>query len=134
MHALQMIQKNGILESIKQNVSEIADKSGDDGKALSKIRSHVDAGLSQDKNWEEFANIFSQVHVDFLNRIRKENADITTGEIRLAALLRLNLNTKEIASILGISPSSVNIARYRLRKKLNLTREQDLVDFLTKFG
>lgn len=134
MHALQMIQKNGILESIKQNVAEIADKSGDDGKVLSKIRSHVDAGLSQDKNWEEFANIFSQVHVGFFNKLRKENADITTGEIRLAALLRLNLATKEIASILGISPSSANIARYRLRKKLNLTREEDLVDFLTKFG
>jgi DNA-binding CsgD family transcriptional regulator len=134
MHALQMIQKNGILETIKHHVAEVADKSGDHGKVFSKIRSQVDSGLSQDKDWEDFVNIFSQVHVDFLSKLRKENADMTTGEIRLAALLRLNLATKEIASILGISPASANIARYRLRKKLNLTREEDLVDFLTKFG
>lgn len=85
----------------------------------------------KDEVWDEFELRFQGVHEDFYNKLRKINPDLSNNERRLCAFLKLNMTTKEIASITGQSPRSIEVARTRLRKKLNLTNsDTSLTDFL----
>ena len=81
--------------------------------------------------WEEFEYRFQNVHEEFYQNLKKKFPDLTPAEIKLAAFLRLNMNTKEIASITNQSVNSLETARYRLRKKLGITNQEvNLVNFL----
>ncbi len=82
-----------------------------------------------DKDWNNFKLYFENVHREFFIRLNQDFPDLTPNELKLAALIRLNLNIKESALILGISPESVKTARYRLRKKLNLEQETSILNF-----
>jgi DNA-binding CsgD family transcriptional regulator len=70
------------------------------------------------------------VHKDFFTNLKKKYPDLSSGELRLSALIRLNLNLKESATLLNIAPDSVKTARHRLRKKLNLPEDSNLTDYL----
>ena len=85
---------------------------------------------AEDKDWEVFKSYFSEVHNNFDIKIKSIAEDITEKEIRLASFLRMNLSTKEIASMLNVLPDSVLKSKYRLKKKLNLDKEDDLTQFL----
>ncbi len=89
--------------------------------------------MADDESWEQFTQHFDQVHGDFLARIKESYPDITPQETKLAAYLRMNLTTKNIAQLINISVRGVEIGRYRLRKKLNLNREVNLTSFLMDF-
>ena len=131
-HTLNLIQKNSILEEIRQTVS-LALKSGqrDENTPLfSKLINLIDYSFNLDKDWDEFKMYFEGVHKDFFSKLKKDNPELSAGELRLCALIRLNLNLKEAATLLNISPDSVKTARHRLRKKLNLPEESNLSDYL----
>ncbi len=81
-------------------------------------------------NWKEFEAQFVQVHPDFYKRLFERHPNLTSHEQRISAFLRMNLNTKEIASITGRSPKSIEVTRSRIRKKLNLSRKDNLSSFL----
>ena len=85
---------------------------------------------AEDRDWEIFKSYFSEVHNDFDHKIKSINVDISEKEIRLASFLRMNLTTKQIASMLNVLPDSVLKSKYRLKKKLNLDKDQDLTEFL----
>ena len=83
---------------------------------------------------EDFEYYFTQTHPEFYNNLRADFPNLTSNELRLCAFLRLNLTTKDIASICRISPESAMVARSRLRKKLNLVgSDEDLSLFLSKY-
>jgi CheY-like chemotaxis protein/DNA-binding CsgD family transcriptional regulator len=82
--------------------------------------------------WKDFEIRFEQVYEVFYKRLREQFPDLTPGEQKLCALLRLNVSSKDIAAITFQNPQSVDMARYRLRKKLNLNNDENLVDFLMK--
>ncbi len=84
-----------------------------------------------DDEWNDFKKKFEFVHRGFFARLRHKYADLTEGEMRLMALLKLNLSSKEIANMLGISADSVIKSRYRLRKKIGIDSEQPLEEFVT---
>ncbi|MCF0055411.1 tetratricopeptide repeat protein [Dyadobacter sp. CY356] len=131
-HTLNLIQKNGILEEIRQTVS-LTLKTGqkDENTPLfSKLINLIDYSFNLDRDWDEFKMYFEGVHKDFFIKLKKENPELSGGELRLCALIRLNLNLKEAATLLNISPDSVKTARHRLRKKLNLPEESNLTDYL----
>lgn len=87
--------------------------------------------LSEEDAWEEFELRFQEVHSQFYENLNRQFPDLTPGEIKLCAFLRLNMTTKEIAAIIHQSPKSIDVARTRLRKKLNLTnKEVNLINFL----
>jgi len=86
--------------------------------------------MHQDKDWEDFKRRFEEVHQDFFRILKVICPKLSSNELKLCTLLKLNMNLKEAASIMGISPESVKTARYRLRKKLNLSREDNLIDFI----
>ena len=86
-----------------------------------------------DNDWQSFKDYFEKVHPNFNAKLRKEFPAITESEERLFLLMKLNLRTKEIAAILGISNDSVKKNRNRLRKRLNLKAEQDLSEYIHNF-
>ena len=82
--------------------------------------------------WDEFHTAFNNVHKEFYDKLFSICPDLTSTEIKIAALLKLNLSSKEIAAISNKSESAVTTARHRLRQKLNLTSGDNLINFLMK--
>ena len=83
--------------------------------------------------WEEFEVRFQQVHTDFYTRLSKQFPDLSGNEIRLCAFFKLNMTSKEIAALTYQSLNSIKVARYRLRKKLKMEKDESLVSFLAQF-
>jgi DNA-binding response OmpR family regulator len=98
-------------------------------KILNDIKSELNVKIGT-QAWEDFETHFKSVHPLFMDNLINNFPKLSTGEIKLCALLRLNLNSKEIASILFQNPQSIDIARYRLRKKMELKRDENLNSFL----
>jgi DNA-binding CsgD family transcriptional regulator len=90
----------------------------------------INGSVQIDKDWENFNRHFEQVHQGFYSKLKKENQSLTSNDLRLSAMLRMNLSSKEVAAIMNVSPDSVKKARYRLRKKLQLEEEADLHSFM----
>ena len=82
--------------------------------------------------WEEFEKKFKVIHPGFYKNLSHKYAKLNQNDLKMCSLLRLNLSSKEIASILNITPPSVDVARSRLRKKLNLETSDNLVEFLIR--
>ncbi|NER16262.1 tetratricopeptide repeat protein [Spongiivirga citrea] len=132
-YALNFIQKNEFLEKLQNIIKEIKLTSAKTKVlALDQLENIVKQQQNLDKNWNDFKIHFEQVHTDFLKKLKHEFPNLSANDLKVAALTRLNLTIKECSGILGISPESVKTARYRLRKKLDLEREDDLLSFLVK--
>lgn len=86
-----------------------------------------------DADWAEFKELFESVHQGLLHRLVSTNRHLTLADQRLFLLMKLNLSTKEIADILGVSPDTVKKGRYRLKKKIGLPDETPLQDFVSTF-
>jgi DNA-binding CsgD family transcriptional regulator len=100
---------------------------------IQKVIKNIEKNIAGDQDWEQFEIHFDQVHGDFMSRFKKEYSSLSPQEIKLSAYLRMNLSTKEIAYLMNISVRGVEIARYRLRKKLNLERSENLQEYILKF-
>jgi len=132
-HALNMLQKNQILTSIQDELNELSGEvDNNTSKKFKSIIKEINNSRKTEKDWMLFKNYFESVNKLFNKNLRKINPNLSTHDCRLAALISLNLNIKETASLLNISPNSVKIARYRLRKRLNVETGEDLYAFLTK--
>ncbi|PTB91088.1 hypothetical protein C9994_16155, partial [Marivirga lumbricoides] len=130
-YTLNFMQKNELMEELKEAIKEIKKSPGNDvGKKLGALNKMVTNSMQIDKDWQDFKRHFEEVHTDFFTRLKSKFPDITSNELKLCALLKLNMNLKEAASIMGISPESVKTARYRLRKKLQLSKEDNLVEYI----
>ena len=123
--AIQMLQKNQLLQELKEH-TEKENGTGNSG-AVTKILSK---GINQDKDWADFNTHFESVNKSFYSRLKQAYPDISPNDLKISALIKLNLSIKEMAGILNISPDSVKTARYRLRKKLQLNSEDNLTDFI----
>ena len=84
----------------------------------------------ENANFETFFSNFEKLYPNFKITLYNLVPNLTTNELKLCAFLRLNLSSKEISNLLNITPESVNKARYRLRKKLNLSAKEDLSTFI----
>ncbi len=135
-YAVNFVQKGQLLEELKGKIREIKDSSaeGSGAKELNQLIRVIDSSSLIDKEWENFKIRFEEVHHDFFQNLKHEFPDLTAADLKICALLKLNMNMKEAAQVLGISPDSVKISRYRLRKKLGLATEDNLNDFILNFG
>jgi DNA-binding CsgD family transcriptional regulator len=130
-HTLHIISKNKTLEDIQQKLSDLLkDGPTDNRKQLKAVVKMIEHNFVQDKDWDDFRQIFEQVHQEFFQRMQVKAPDLTPADLRLASLIRLNIPSKDISLVLGISPDSLRIARYRLRKKLNLDQGDSLTRFI----
>jgi DNA-binding CsgD family transcriptional regulator len=127
---LHLVQKNTFIQELKENLEKIK-KSPELFKVeFRRLVMLLKKESAEDKDWEVFKSYFSEVHNNFDNKIKAIAKDITEKEVRLASFLRMNLSTKEIASMLNVLPDSVLKSKYRLKKKLKLSKEEDLTQFL----
>ncbi len=120
----QLISKvNRCLDNLGQNHS------------LSLLLKELRLLLKEYKSSSEDQYIDTDLIVDqeFVKKLKAEFPSLSSNDLRVCSLLKLNLTTKEVATKLGISPESANKARYRIRKKLALTRKQDLIEFILAF-
>lgn len=133
--AMNLIQKNKLLNTIKTAMKNLMEesKSHELNAQLNRLVRSIDKDLEGVENWSAFAENFDQVHGRFITRLKEKFPELTPQEIKFSAYIRMNLNTKEIANLLGISVRGVEIGRYRVRKKLGLTRQDNLSDFLLRF-
>jgi DNA-binding CsgD family transcriptional regulator len=132
---MQMIQKSKMLRSIKRDIRKLAGDIGDDiiTNHINKITRQIDREIDTDQQWEVFEKHFENVYEEFLKRLKAKYPDLTPREMKLCAYLRLNISSKEIATLMNISTRGVEISRYRLRKKLNLDHDINLTEFIMGF-
>lgn len=97
------------------------------------MKALMEETLNDQEDWKLFESYFNSTHQHFMDRLRQQYSDITTGDLRICCLLRMNLSTKEIASLLNVSIRAIELRRYRLRKRLTLEADTNLVDFLMSF-
>lgn len=127
--SVQMAHKKEILTNIKEEMSETKD----DPKKLRQVLRMLDKELEGEDYWKEFNLYFDQVDKQFLKSIKKQHPKLTQNDIRLCSLIRLNLSTKEIASLLNVSVRGVEQSRYRLKKRLDLQSGRNLVEYISEF-
>jgi ligand-binding sensor domain-containing protein len=130
-----IIRKNEILIDIKEQLDGLKSEHGArfPEKNYKKLSEMIETNLSSEENWRIFEQNFNEVHEDFLKRLNAEFTDLTAGDLKLAAYLRMNLTSKEISPLLYISIRGIENKRYRLRKKLNLHEEDNLSEFILKY-
>jgi len=132
---LMIIQKNEILQKIRSELSRIRTNMSDEGTkndlalTLKKIGREID----NEKQWQVFNTHVEQVHEAFFEKLKKNHADLSPRELSLCAYLRMNMSSKEIATLMNISTRGVEISRYRIRKKLGLDRNANLTEFMMNF-
>ncbi|HYE56474.1 MAG TPA: triple tyrosine motif-containing protein [Chitinophagaceae bacterium] len=130
--AMNLVRKMEILSKLKEDLLQYkANPDKEKGhKEFQKIIKVLDSELDNPQEWEQFAVHFDSVHSNYLKKLKEHCPDLTVTELKLAAYLRLNLTSKEIAQLMNISIRGVETSRYRLRKKLALPGKTNLADFL----
>lgn len=129
--ALHLIQKNNILKQLKTDLKNLSNNTdGETARKLRELSIHVQQSLQLQQEMEEFQKKVDQTYSDFFVKLKDKYPTLTKNEERLCAMLRLNLSSKEIASLNNISVKAVEMSRYRLRKKCNIENNQILPNFL----
>ncbi len=121
---MSLIKKNEFLNNIKSEL--ISTKDGN----MAHVVKLIDKNLNNTDDWKLFEEAFNNADKDFLKKMKEIHPKLTPNDLRLCAYLRLNLSSKEIAPLLNISPKSVEVKRYRLRKKMGLTHESSLTNYI----
>jgi len=132
-HALHIIQKNELLDTLKENIVKLEmEDQFSNTTGYSSLRRIINGSVRIDKDWENFNRHFEQVHHEFYSKLKDNHESLTSYDLRLSAMIRMNLSAKEVAAIMNVTPESVKKARYRLRKKLQLEDETDLHSYMMK--
>ena len=96
------------------------------------VSNKIDSNIQSDEVLKRIEEQFDLVHNNFMKRLGEKHPDLSFNERMMCAYLKMNLSSKEIAPLLGISVRGVETIRYRLRKKFELDREDGLIDYLSQ--
>lgn len=130
--AMNIVYKNELLNNVHDELLQLKDHEGrklssDQLKKISKI---IDEARSDERDWNVFEESFNEAHENFFKKLKANHPELIPNDLKLCAYLRMNMSSKEIASLLNITTRGVEIRRYRLRKKLNLDHDRSLTEFL----
>lgn len=130
--AMHLVKKGELFSKIKGELSKVLKELNNPQSEaeLKKLIKSLSEDDNLDKEWDTFAKHFDKVHSDFLAALKEKHPAISPNDLKLCAYLRMNLSTKEIARLMNISVRGVDISRYRLRKKLLLSSEESLFDYM----
>lgn len=128
-YTLRTVHKNHLLTEIKDNLLKETKETTPKKGNLKKIIYLIDDSLMLDQDWDNFYNLFNQIHTTFIKNLKNYCPHLSDREIRLCALIKLNFTSQHIATLFGISLSSVKVARHRLRKKLNIAENVSYEEF-----
>ena len=131
---MHIVQKSEMLLSIKEKLKKINALSNDPKikPEMSELIKTIEKDTLIDKDWERFELYFNQVHNSFTQSLKAKFPALSANDIKMCSYLRMNLSTKEIASILNISTRGVEVSRYRLRKKMGLENGANIADYLSQ--
>jgi len=124
---MNIINKNELLRTIKDELTMVKDET-----KIKPVIKIINKNIANTGDWELFQEAFNNADSDFLKKVKSLHTSLSPNDLRLCAYLRLNLSSKEIAPLLNISVRSVEIKRYRLRKKMDLPHENSLVEYILK--
>ncbi|MCB0698626.1 MAG: tetratricopeptide repeat protein [Chitinophagales bacterium] len=127
-YTLTTAQKNQLLQDINFRLDEL---NGNASTEVRKIKHVLNTAMSSEEEWEEFKLRFEKVHRSFFDTLKNQFPQLSPNDLRLCSFIKLNLNSKQVASLLNIAPSSVDISKYRLKKKLGLEKDDNLSDFIS---
>lgn len=134
-HILHLIQKNEVMEEVRTGLQEmIRDDKRDQKKQLRQLLSKINFSYAQDDYWNEFRLIFDKVHAQFFNVIKEKSPDLTPSEIRLLALVKMELGSADMAKLLGVTMDSLRVMRYRVKKKLGIDTGDSLQQYVRQLG
>jgi len=130
--AMHLVQKREMLGKIREDLNVLLKKIDNEhlSNEFKKVLKVLVEDNKTDDHWDQFAHHFDNVHTDFLVLLKNRHPQLTANELKLCAYLRMNLSSKEIAQLMNISIRGVEIGRYRLRKKLGISKETNLFEFL----
>ena len=136
---MNLIRKNEILSEIGNDINAISEEiKKEEGitvayKKLQLILDNIRQNIAHDSDWKRFEQNFDIVYENYLKRLGEQYPLLNTNDKKLCAYLKMDLSSKDIAPLLNMSVRSVETARYRLRKKLGLSRDANLTEFLQRF-
>ncbi|WP_184548462.1 ligand-binding sensor domain-containing protein [Mucilaginibacter sp. FT3.2] len=130
--AMNLVYKNELLQKISEEIAHLKDSTGKklSDEQLRRIQKVIDEGMNDERDWNIFEKSFNEAHENFFKKLKADHPDLVPNDLKLCAYLRMNMSSKEMASLLNISLRGVEIRRYRLRKKLNLEHDKNLTEFL----
>lgn len=130
---MNIIQKNKLLSKLKEELDLMQKSTGDPNLKTKMIilNRRINKEIDNKQQNQVFKTYFEEVHEKFFDRLREIHPDLSPRELHLCAYVRMNLTTKEIAALQNITSRGVEIGRYRLRKKLKLSRETNLSTYLS---
>jgi tetratricopeptide (TPR) repeat protein len=130
---MSLIEKNELLAEMSERLKKIIPAEEDSNAELLRSMIHELQHQHSEGFWEEFNVHFKETNPNFYNNLSKEFAALSPNEVKLCAFLKLNLSTKEISMITRKNEHSIKIARYRLRQKFGISRDENLVMFLGRY-
>ena len=130
-----LVKRNQAVQSLLEELEKQKETLGEryPNKLYIRMKTLMEETLNNQADWVLFESYFNSTHQNFTDRLRQRYSDLTTGDLRICCLLRMNLSTKEIASLMNVSVRAIELRRYRLRKRLELEGDTNLVDFLMNF-
>ena len=131
-NTMLLIRKNNLLNKLKAELNGIMRSQGKDEPKLNfaAVIRQIEKDMDNEKQWQVFNSHIEQVYEELLYKLKENYPDLTPRELKLCAFLRMNISSKEISSLMNISPRGVEISRYRIRKKLKLDRYANLTEFI----
>ncbi|WP_143822118.1 helix-turn-helix transcriptional regulator [Mucilaginibacter pedocola] len=126
-----LVQKNLVIDEIRQEMEKMHLQFTNEGDAR-ELDNMMKAHIMTNESWDEFKKLFTKVHPAFFYRLRNAHPHLTDTDVRLMALLKLNLNNREMAGMLGITLDGVKKAKQRLRKKVGLDAGGEIEDIVDK--
>jgi DNA-binding CsgD family transcriptional regulator len=122
------IRRNALLKDLKTQIGKAKSE-----KPVEEITALIDKQLEDDSDWTKFESAFNELDFEFIANLNKRHQGLTRQEVRLLVYIRLNLSNKEISELLNIGLKSVEMKRYRVRKKLGLEKSQNLSEYIHSF-
>jgi DNA-binding CsgD family transcriptional regulator len=127
-----MLQKNKMLTDLKEKIGTIKVSNNEQlRKQVNNIDRNIEMNMNFDDDWQKFKLHFAEVHPNFFEKLYQKSNALNNNETRFCAYIKMGLTTKEIAQLMGISAGSVQKARYRLKKKLELGKEANLIEYIS---
>src|SRR5260221_735359 len=135
-NTMNLLQKRELLNKIKDEILAVQEETEPEKrtKNIRRIIKIINEQLEINDDWERFSLYFDKSNNDFLKILKENFPLLTPADLKLSAYLRLNLSTKAIADLLNLSIRGVESSRYRLRKKLSISNDISLSDFLGSIG
>ncbi len=130
--AMNIVYKNELLNNVHDEMLQLKDHEGRrlSNEQLRRINKIIEDARSDERDWNIFEESFNEAHENFFKKLKADYPELVPNDLKLCAYLRMNMSSKEIASLLNITTRGVEIRRYRLRKKLNLPHHKNLTEFL----